>query len=362
LCSGGPSPPVDLTRYGIEPNPGHECARCGNTVDEAPTSGSVSSDGKFFCCVVCQVRFVVDGAQRKRKAVELSESESPEPSESASMESESQKPAPAPPQPPSRKKARLSSARNKAKRSAKKAKRKAVVPESEPESESPEPKATCSKKPSRSYPLFPTMPPARTADGTWQPSATGDWMEKQLQGHVQKDARVSEVSLVGGTGDKETDLVSDPRCKKYGVGTQALSPSHAIEAVGMAIFKHIVQTLYPHRLTRPADKQASTTDVYYAGQKVQAKAASKLFQGKYKFGLRHGHQGNKRPYATEDNLAFSFVVTTCKTSCYLVPAKFAVEHELVGKTAQTAICLPHPEECPPNDPFYQFIQRLPPSQ
>ena len=56
------------------------------------------------------------------------------------------------------------------------------------------------------------------------------------------------------------------------------------------------------------------------------------------------------------------MVTTCKTSCYLVPAESAVELGLVGEKAKTVICLPHPEYCPPNDPFYKFIQRLPPSQ
>jgi len=56
------------------------------------------------------------------------------------------------------------------------------------------------------------------------------------------------------------------------------------------------------------------------------------------------------------------VVTTCPTSCYLVPAKFAVEHELVGEKAKTKIRLPHPEECPADDTFFKFIKKLPPSQ
>ena len=132
----------------------------------------------------------------------------------------------------------------------------------------------------------------------------------------------------------------------------------------MAIFKRIAQTIHPLLYVEHASNQANTTDVYYAGEKVQAKAASKPHKGKgkYEFSLRHGHEGNKRPYATEDNLAFTFVVTTCETSCYLVPAKSAVEHELVGEKAKTSLLLPHPEECPPNDPFAEFIMRLPPSQ
>ena len=64
------------------------------------------------------------------------------------------------------------------------------------------------------------------------------------------------------------------------------------------------------------------------------------------------------------------MVTTCETSCYLVPAKCehrfagtaAVEHELVGEKAKTAISLPDPEKCPDDDPFAEFIMRMPPSQ
>ena len=56
------------------------------------------------------------------------------------------------------------------------------------------------------------------------------------------------------------------------------------------------------------------------------------------------------------------MVTTCKTSCYLVPAESAVKLGLVGEKAKTTISLPDPAKCPPNDPFYKLIQRLPPSQ
>jgi len=129
-----------------------------------------------------------------------------------------------------------------------------------------------------------------------------------------------------------------------------LSPSHAIEAVGMAIFKHVVQTRYPHRFTRPADKQASTTDVYYAGQKVQAKATSKprTVKGKYEFHLRHGHAGNTRPYATEDNR--SLLLRGHDVQDELLPRAGGVRGEarqIVGEKAKTTISLPHPEKGPP---------------
>ena len=56
------------------------------------------------------------------------------------------------------------------------------------------------------------------------------------------------------------------------------------------------------------------------------------------------------------------MVTTCKTSCYLVPAESAVKLGLVGEKAQACLRLPHPEKCPANDDFFKFIMRLPPSQ
>ena len=45
-----------------------------------------------------------------------------------------------------------------------------------------------------------------------------------------------------------------------------------------------------------------------------------------------------------------------------MPAKFAVEHELVGEKAKASLLLPDPEKCTPNDPFAEFIVKLPPSQ
>jgi hypothetical protein len=163
--------------------------------------------------------------------------------------------------------------------------------------------------------------------------------------------------------ERVAELVTDDRCEKYDAVHQALSRNHSVEADGMAIFKRIAEKIHPLLYVEHANNQANTTDVYYAGEKVQAKAASKLYsKDKYQFHLHHGREGNRRPYATEDNLAFAFVVTTCETSCYLVPAKFAVEHELVGEKAKATIRLPDPAKCPPDHDFAEFIMRMPPSQ
>jgi hypothetical protein len=129
-----------------------------------------------------------------------------------------------------------------------------------------------------------------------------------------------------------------------------LAPGHAKEKAGISIMRHLVADSTVDVVF--ASSQPLAYDVLWAGEKVQVKTTATPTKAKtYFFHLQRS--GSRRPY--EAGVGFAFVALDCASRFYILTAKQAQEMKLVGEGAPTSLTLPGPEDAPEDHAFANFL-------
>jgi len=122
------------------------------------------------------------------------------------------------------------------------------------------------------------------------------------------DSGRTEAEAWGLVVEKIVELL--PRAEVF---VAALSPKHTSEAAGVHIIRSVVAS-QPHLEGKLAAAQDASHDLTLAGAPLQVKASDNPHRpGLYRFHVRHGRT-HSRPY--EAGLSFAFVVNACTERFY----------------------------------------------